>query len=92
MDRIIVWDDPEHPEGNAYHLLIENAHRRFSKEDVAHVINHPDTYVEAQPTGYDIYLGPAPDGKRTLVVVAMGEREIYPKTAYEVADVRRYRP
>lgn len=92
MDRIIVWDDPEDPAGNTHHLLVTNADREISLEDVEHVINHPDTYVEHQPTGYDIYLGPALDGKRTLLVVAMGEREVYPKTAFAVADIRRYRP
>ena len=91
MDRIIVWADPEDPKGNAYHLLVENAHRGISLEDVEHVINHPDTQVERQETGYDIYLGPAPDGTRMLLVVAMGEREVYPKTAFVVADPRRYR-
>ncbi|HEX3604344.1 MAG TPA: hypothetical protein VH134_00345 [Candidatus Dormibacteraeota bacterium] len=71
----VVWD-----EDNLYHLLVTNADRGISPEDVETVIKDRTTAVDPLGNGHDLYTGSI--GDRYLQVIAMGEREVYPKTAW----------
>ena len=82
VDRIVIWDDR-----NTYHLLIERAHRHITQDHVETVLLDPDTATVQRPSGHDFYIGRIPPD-RVLAVIAMGEREIYPLTAYWVPRAR----
>lgn len=76
----VVWD-----EHNLFHLTVERAHRGITPEDVEHVLRDPDTRVRPLPSGADLNIGRAPNG-RPLAVVTVGVNELYPKTAWWVDE------
>lgn len=80
----VVWD-----EHNVRHLLVDNARRGITVEDVEAVLLDPDTSVHMLTTGYQLSTGRGLNG-RPLVVIAVGDHEIYPVTAYWVSE-RRWR-
>jgi hypothetical protein len=75
-DVTVVWMEDD----NLHHLLVDNADRGITPEDVEAVLMDPDTAVVAMPNGHDLYTGRTAMGY--LRVIAMGEREVYPKTAW----------
>jgi hypothetical protein len=83
MEQItVVWDDR-----NRYHITVEHAERGISEDDVEDVLRDPRTQVTALPTGYDLYIGRTRSG-RLLRIVAMGEREVYPRSARPMPEQR----
>ena len=82
VDPDIAWD-----EENVRHLLVDNADRGISLEDVEAVIRDPETDVDPQPSGYDFYTGRGVDG-RPILVIALGEREVRPRTAIRISEDR----
>lgn len=76
----IVWD-----EHNLHHLLVDNAQRGISVEDVEAVLNDSETVAMPRPSGAELHIGRAPSS-RAMAVVTIGDQEIYPKTAWWTSE------
>ncbi len=78
----IVWDDD-----NRHHLLVERAHRGITEEEVEEVLLDEDTAVlDARHEG-DRCVGRTGAG-RFLEVIALGENDVRPETAWEISEER----
>jgi hypothetical protein len=86
MHRQPIWDPPDDPEGNTWHITVTNAHRGISCDDVEAVLCEPETEITPLPSGRDRYLGRLRG--RPVVVIAMGEREVYPVTAIWINEAK----
>ena len=82
MARRIIWD-----EDNLHHLQVDRAHRGITVDEVEEVLGDADTAVLAVRAGRDLYIGRTTAG-RFLAVVALGESEVRPETAWVVTEDR----
>jgi len=80
-ERQVVWEADD----NLRHLLVDNADRGITAEDVEAVLKDPATAIAPLGNGHDRYTGRTVSG-RALQVIGMGEREVYPKSAWWVTE------
>lgn len=81
-ERRIVWD-----EANRHHLTVERAHRGITEEQVEEVLLDEDTAVLGARQGRERYVGRTSAG-RFLEVIALGEVDVPPETAWEISEER----
>ncbi len=72
-------------EHNLHHILVEQAERGITPEDIEHLLGDPNTVVRPLPSGADLNIGRAPNG-RPMAVITIGVAELYPKTAWWVSE------
>jgi uncharacterized DUF497 family protein len=77
----VFWNDEEG--GNTEHVLEHG----FSKEDVEHVIENPESESRSESSGHPCCFGYTPDGEYIIVIYEeLDEDTIYPVTAYVVPE------
>lgn len=77
----ILWNDAEG--GNTEHVLEHG----FSKTDVEHVVENPESEAVSESSGRPCFFGYTPDGEYIIVVYEeLDDDTIYPVTAYVVPE------
>ena len=77
----ILWNDAEG--GNTEHVLEHG----FSKTDVEHVIENPESEAVSESSGRHCFFGYTPDGEYIIAVYEeLDDDTIYPVTAYLVPE------
>lgn len=77
----IFWNDAEG--GNTEHVLEHG----FSKTDVEHVVENPESEAVSESSGRPCFFGYTPDGEYIIVVYEeLDDDTIYPVTAYAVPE------
>ncbi|MDA1054618.1 MAG: DUF4258 domain-containing protein [Planctomycetota bacterium] len=77
----ILWNDAEG--GNTEHVLEHG----FSKTDVEHVVENPESEAVSESSGRPCFFGYTPDGEYIIVVYEeLDDDTIYPVTAYAVPE------
>ena len=76
MNKFVLWDLDDDPNGNVCHIPIDE---HLTKEDLEHAVQHATWIGVSRTTGSPISVGPTHDN-RTLIVI------------YEEADEDVIRP
>jgi len=64
MNKYVLWDLDEDPQGNVHHIPIDE---QLTKEDVEHAVQHATWFGISRTSGPPLLIGPATDG-RALVL------------------------
>lgn len=84
MNKFVLWDLDDDPNGNVRHIPIDE---HLTKEDVEHAVEEANWIGISRTSGAPILMGPAVDGRMLAVVYEEVEEDVIrPITAWFQED------